>query len=84
MEWALYCSDELTGLIVAVALVMPDRKLASVAAESVTSKFAQKSFAAGVDRQKIALCEEQLGITLDEFVGIVLESMQGISEEVGL
>lgn len=84
MEWALYCCDELTGLIVACALVMPDKKLSSVTAETILRKVAQKSFAAGVDREKIALCEAELSIPLDEFIGIVLEAMQGISTELDL
>ncbi len=84
MEWALYCCDELTGLVVACALVQPNRNLDAVTAESVVKKFPQTTFAAGVDREKIALCEAQLGIKLDEFVGIVLNGMQEISAELGL
>lgn len=84
IEWALYCSDELTGLIVACALVRPDKKLASVEVESVISKFPQTAFAAGVDREKIKLCEEKLGIALEDFVGIVLGAMQGVADEIGL
>ncbi|QQG50294.1 MAG: HD domain-containing protein [Candidatus Berkelbacteria bacterium] len=84
MEWALYCCDELTGLIVACALVMPDKKLASVTAETVLNKLPQKSFAAGVDREKIELCEAKLGIALDEFTGIVLDAMKEIAEEISL
>lgn len=60
MEWSLYCCDELTGLIVAVALVRPDHKLTSVNTDSVLKKFSQKAFAAGVDREAIKLCEEKM------------------------
>lgn len=84
MDWALYCSDDLTGLIVATALVMPDKKLASVSVESVLKKFNTKSFAANVNREQIKLCEEKLGIPLSEFVGLVLKSMQTIASELGL
>jgi len=84
LEWALYCCDELTGFIVAVALVMPDKKLSSVSVESVLKKFPQKAFAAAVKREQIALCQEKLGIPLPEFVKIALEAMQGISGELGL
>jgi len=38
MDWALYTCDELTGLIIATALVMPDKKLASVTLDSVLKK----------------------------------------------
>jgi putative nucleotidyltransferase with HDIG domain len=84
MEWALYTCDELTGLIVAVALVMPDKKLASVTVESVLKKFPSKSFAAGANRDQIELCEEKLGIKLEKFIEIALSSMQSISGEIGL
>ncbi len=84
MDWSLYCCDELTGLIVAVALVRPDKKLASVTLESVMHKWKTKAFAAGVNRDQIAMCEEKLNIPLSEFISIALSAMQGISGELGL
>jgi len=84
MEWALYTCDELTGLIVAVALVMPDKKLSSVTVESVLKKFSSKSFAAGANRLQIKMAEEKLGIKLPDFIGIVLRSMQAIASDLGL
>lgn len=84
MEWALYTCDELTGMIVAVALVRPDKRLASVTVDSVVKKWNEKSFAAGVKREQIELCEEKLGITLHEFIRIALEAMQGIAEDLAL
>ena len=84
MQWSLYCCDELTGLIVAVALVKPDKRLASVSIKSIMKKWKQKSFAAGVDRNQIEMCKSRLDIPLEEFVGIALTAMQGISNELGL
>src|SRR3989344_976815 len=84
MQWALYCCDELTGLIVAVALVKPDKKLSSVTVDSVMKKWNSTSFAAGVDRKQIKECEPRLGIPLEEFVGIALSAMQAIHEDLGL
>lgn len=84
MQWALYCCDELTGLIVAVALVKPDKKLASVSVDSVMKKWNSSSFAAGVNRKQIENCKPRLGIELRTFVQISLEAMQGISRELGL
>jgi uncharacterized protein len=84
MDWSLFCGDSLTGLIVACALVRPDKKLSSVTVKSVLKKFKEKSFAGGTRREDIALCEEKLGITLPDFIGIVLKSMQNISSELGL
>lgn len=84
MDWAIFCCDSLTGLIVATALVRPDKKLASVSVESVMKKYRSPSFAAGTRREDIARCEDKLGIPLEEFAGICLAAMQGISEELGL
>ena len=84
LEWALYTCDELTGLIVATALVRPEKKLSAVTATAVLKKFPQKSFAAGVDREQISLCEEKLGIPLAQFVEIVLQGMQDSHEALGL
>ena len=84
MDWALYTCDELTGLIVAVALVKPDKKLSSVTVDSVLKKWKSPSFAAGVDRKQIELCEAKLGIPLEKFVQIVLVGMQDIANSLGL
>ncbi len=84
MEWALYCCDELTGFIIAIALVRPEKTLAAVTLESIMKKWKQKEFAAGVHREQIEMCEERLDIPLHDFVTIALESMQAIAPELGL
>jgi putative nucleotidyltransferase with HDIG domain len=84
MQWALYTCDELTGLIVATALVKPEKKLASVTVESIQSKWSKSGFAAGVDRKQIEMCESMLQIPLPEFIKIALESMQSIAPDLGL
>ena len=73
-----------TGLIVAVTLVRPEKKLSKVTVENILSKWNQKSFAAGVKREQIEMCEEKLGIKLPDFIAIALDAMQGISSELGL
>jgi predicted hydrolase (HD superfamily) len=80
----LYCVDELTGFIIAVTYVRPSKKIADVEVKSVTKKLKDKSFAAQVDREQIKQCEVILGIPLDEFVGITLEAMKGVSANLGL
>jgi len=84
MDWAITACDQLTGLTIACALVRPDKKLASVTAESVLKKFGQKGFAAGASREAIKFCESKLNIPLDKFIEIVLSSMQAISDDLGL
>jgi predicted hydrolase (HD superfamily) len=83
MDWSIYCCDELTGLIIAAALVHPDKKLASIDMVFIMNRFNEKSFAKGANRDQIKHCEEKLGIPLSEFIEIVLSSMQEISSELG-
>ena len=84
MEWSLFCADHLTGFIVAVALVRPERNLASVTLESIMKKWGASAFAAGTNRRNIALCEEKLGLQLPEFIQIALSSMQKHHLDLGL
>ena len=83
LDKALFCADPLTGLIIAAALVRPDKKLSGVEVKSVRKRFKEKSFAAGANREQIALCSE-LGLELDEFLELGLGAMQGIASDLGL
>lgn len=83
-EWSLYTCDELTGIIVATALILPSKKLADVRVDSVIKKFNSKNFAAAVDRDGIRMCEEKLGIPLRDFIAIVLAGMQNGATELEL
>jgi len=84
MAKAVYAADELTGLIVAAALIQPDKKLKSVTVDSVMRKFKDKSFAAGANRDQIKTCESELKIDLEEFASVTLNAMQEKSRELGL
>lgn len=84
MDWAIFTGDSLTGLIVATALVMPSKKLKDVGVENVLKRFREKAFARGTRREDIALCQEKLGLSLEEFIAIALKSMQNISKDLGL
>ncbi len=83
MEKALFCAEELTGLITACALVNPE-KLAGVKVSSVKKKFKQPSFARGVNRDVIAQAPDLIGLTLDELIKISLDAMKDIKGELGL
>lgn len=84
LDWGIACCDQLTGLIVAGALIHPDKKLSSITVDFIMKRFTEKSFAKGANRDAIVLCDEKLGIPLREFVLIVLTAMQSISEDLGL
>jgi len=83
LEKAIYAADPLTGLIVASALVLPEKKLSNLTTDSVLKRYKEKAFAKGADREIIASCD-QLGLELEEFVSIGLSAMQEVSDELGL
>ena len=83
LEKALACADPLTGLISAAALAMPGKKLAKLEAASVVRRYKEKGFAAGANRELIALCSE-LGLSLEEFIALGVKAMQGVAGELGL
>jgi putative nucleotidyltransferase with HDIG domain len=84
MAKTLYAVDELTGLIVAVALVRPSKSVLDVKVKSVKKKWKDKGFARGVNREDIERGAEALGIPLNEHISIVLEAMKGIADDLGL
>jgi len=83
MEKAIYAADPVTGLVVAAALVQPDKKIASVKLKSLKKKYKDKSFARGANREQIASCSE-LGIDLGDFLSLALEAMGKIADAIGL
>ncbi|MCC3144426.1 HDIG domain-containing protein [Halanaerobium sp. Z-7514] len=80
---ALYAADPLTGLIVASALIHPEKKLEALDSEFVLNRYSDSSFAKGADRDVIASCQE-MDLKLKEFVGLSLSAMQDISDQLGL
>lgn len=83
LSLALWCVDPATGLVVAGALMCPDRKLKSLELKSLLKRFREKRFAAGASREQMDDCVG-LGLTREEFLGEVLLAMQGIDVELGL
>jgi putative nucleotidyltransferase with HDIG domain len=83
LDKALYAVDPLTGLIVAATLMHPSKKLSEVDVDFVLHRYKEKRFAAGANREQIASCQE-LGLDLETFVGLALEGMQSIDDELGL
>jgi len=84
MEKVLYAIDELTGLIIAVALVRPSKSLADLKAKSVTKKWKDRSFAAGADREIIQKGIDMLGVERSELIADVIEGMKTVAAELEL
>lgn len=83
MDKALYATDPVTGLIVAGALIRPDKQIEPIDVEFLLKRFNEKSFARGASREQIATCSE-LGLSLEQFLGMALEAMKKVKVELGL
>jgi len=84
MAKALFCIDPLTGLIVASTLVLPSKQIKNVATDNILNRFKEKGCAKGANREIIKQCESLLGLSLKEFVGLVLQGMKSIVDDLGL
>ncbi|MGA1779481.1 MAG: metal-dependent phosphohydrolase [Planctomycetota bacterium] len=81
LDKALLASDELTGLIIAVARLRPNR-LQDLTAKSVKKKLKDKAFARGVDREEVRIGLEVLGVTPDEHITFIIEALRPHEEEL--
>jgi lysyl-tRNA synthetase class 2 len=83
LDYALLCSESITGLISATAKIYPDKKVASVKVKSITKRMKDKAFAAKVNRDYIRACE-RIGLPLAEFIEIAINSMKEVADQIGL
>lgn len=81
-EHSLAAGETITGLIFAVALVYPDKKISSVKVKSVVKRMKEKIFAASVNRETILECEA-IGIPIDEFTELSLGALSPVEAELG-
>lgn len=91
IDFALLACDEVTGLIIAAALVRPHKDLRQLKVKSIKRNWKDKLFAAGVDREHVREATEDFSrecfdgkLELWEHVGNVLAAMQGAAEELEL
>ncbi len=83
LDYALTCAETITGLIVAAALVHPDKQIKSLKSASVRKRMKSKDFARSVNRDHVALCE-RINIPLMDFVELSIQAMASISDELEL
>src|SRR5260221_12993223 len=81
---ALYACDEVTGMIMATALVHPNKSIAGLEVASVRKKMKSKGFAAGVNREDLFKGAAELGVDLDEHIAFVIQAMSSIATALGL
>ena len=83
LQKALYAVDELTGFIMAVAMVRPSRSLDDLKAKSVKKKLKDKGFAAAVNREQLLRSAQELGEDFTEHVDFVIQAMRPVGEKLG-
>jgi uncharacterized protein len=83
MSKSIVHADGVAGLLVACALVRPN-KTEGMKVSSVKKKLKEKSFAPGVERDKIRGVEESIGVPMDEFIKISIEGLQEVAPDIGL
>jgi putative nucleotidyltransferase with HDIG domain len=83
MSQAIVHADAVAGLLVAAALVRPE-KAQGMKVSSVKKKLKEKAFAPGVNRDEINEVEERLGLALDQFVALGIEGLQEVAPEIEL
>ena len=76
MEKVLFATDELTGLIGAVAVMRPSKSVQDLEVKSVKKKYKDKKFAAGCSREVIERGAELLGWSLDELIDRTIHAMR--------
>jgi putative nucleotidyltransferase with HDIG domain len=84
LEKTLAAVDELSGFVVAVALVRPSKSIRDVEVKSVKKKMKDKAFARAVNREDILNGADQLGMPLDEVIANVIAALQGDAERLEL
>jgi putative nucleotidyltransferase with HDIG domain len=84
VDKVLYAVDELSGLIVATALVKPSKSIFEVDADSVLKKMKDKRFAAGVNREDVVRGAQELGIELKEHIAFMIEAFKEACDTLGL
>ena len=80
----LHAVDEMSGFVIACALVKPDKSIGAVEPSGVRKKMKDKAFARAVNREELLHGAELLGIPFDEHVEIVRDALKPIAEELGL
>jgi putative nucleotidyltransferase with HDIG domain len=84
LEKTLYAVDELSGFVVAVALVRPTKSIHDVDVRAVKKKMKDKAFARAVNREDITRGAEHLGMSLDDVIAQVIDALKGDAERLGL
>ena len=83
MAKALYACDEVCGFVGAVAVIRPN-KLKDLEPSSVKKKLKDKGFARNVSREDIEKGIQDLGVSMDEHLRLVIDAMRADSERLGL
>ena len=81
---AVYACDEMSGFVIAVALVRPNRSLDEVDVRAVAKKMRDKGFARQVPRDQLTKGAEEIGVEFETHVANVIEGLKTVRADLGL
>ena len=81
---AIFAVDEMSGFVIACALVKPDKSLSAVEPAGVRRKMKDKAFARAVHREDLIAGAELLGVPFDDHVATVRDALKPIAAQLGL
>jgi len=75
LQKTLLAVDELTGFIIACALVRPDRSLDNLEVKSVMKKIKDKAFARAVNRETLTDGAKSMDVDFSEHVAFIIKAL---------
>jgi putative nucleotidyltransferase with HDIG domain len=84
LEHTLFACDEMSGFVVAAALVRPSKSVLDLEVASVKKRMKDKAFARAVSRDDLQRGADELGLTLEAHIGHVIEALREAAEPLGL
>lgn len=84
LDYVAFVGDEISGFLVACALVKPSGSLLDADTTSVEKKLEDKAFARGVNRQDIMRGAQEPGISLEDHIDFWMHAVRSIASEIGL
>jgi putative nucleotidyltransferase with HDIG domain len=84
MAKSLFAVDELSGMMIGVALVRPDKSFKTMEAKSVRKKMKDKAFCRAVNREELLQGAQELGWELDDLITYLIGELAKVEGTLGL
>jgi putative nucleotidyltransferase with HDIG domain len=84
LEHTLYACDELSGFVMAAALVRPSKSVLDLTASSVVKRMKDKAFARAVAREDLRRGADEIGLPLEDHITNVIAFLRPAAGPLGL